>query len=91
MNNKNLGIIITIVTILLCGLPGLISICSGVVLAFNTSNFDEPLVGAIFTLSSLCIGLIFVAIPVTAGLITFRNRSQEVIKLPQNEPIPPPS
>lgn len=91
MNNKNMGIIITIVTILLCGLPGLISICSGVVLAFNTSNFEDPLLGVIFSLSSICLGMIFVAIPIIAGLITYRNRSHEVTTFPQDEPIPPPS
>jgi len=91
MNNKNLGIIITIVTILLCGLPGLISVCSGVVLAFNTTNFEDPVLGAIFSVSSLCMGLIFIAIPIIAGLITFRNRSQPITTLPQDEPIPPPN
>jgi hypothetical protein len=91
MDNKNLGIIITIVTILLCGVPGLISICSGVILAFSNPNFDDPVLGILFSFGSLCMGLIFVAIPVIAGFLTFRNRSKNVISLPQDEPIPPPS
>lgn len=90
MENKNLGIVITIVTTFLCGLPGLISICSGVVLAFSNPEFNDPVIGVFFSLSLLCTGLIFVAIPIVAAYFTFRNRSRTV-KPPSHEPIPPPS
>jgi hypothetical protein len=91
MDNKNLGIIITIVTILLCGLPGLVFICSGVILAFSKPIFDEPVIGLLFSFAPLCIGLIFLAIPIIAGFITFRNRPQIKTTIPTDEPIPPPS
>jgi hypothetical protein len=91
MENKNLGIVITIVTTFLCGLPGLISMCSGVVLAFSNPEFNDPVIGVFFSLSLLCTGLIFVAIPIVAAYFTFRNRSRTVKPPSGHEPIPPPS
>jgi hypothetical protein len=91
MENRNLGIILTLVAILLCGIPGLVSICSGVVLAFNKQNLDEPALGVLFTVSLLCSGLFFVAIPIAAGFLSLRSRSRDVEQLSKDEPIPPPS
>ena len=92
MENRDLGIILTLVTIVLCGIPGLVSICSGVVLAFNNLNFADPAIAVLFTVSFLCTGLFFVAIPVVAGFLTFRNRSRSAVEpLSKDDPIPPPN
>ena len=92
MENRNLGIILTLVTVLLCGIPGLVSICSGITIAFNNRNFADPVIAVLFTVSLLCTGLIFVAIPVVAGFLTFRVRSRSAVEeLSKDEPIPPPN
>lgn len=92
MENRNLGIILTLVSVLLCGIPGLVSICSGVAIAFNNQNFTDPAIGIFLALSLLCTGSFFAAIPVVAGFLTYRNRTQAGIEpLSRDEPIPPPS
>jgi hypothetical protein len=92
MENRNLGIILTLVTMVLCGIPGLVSICSGIAIAFNNQNFADPAIGVFFALSLLCTGLCFAAIPVVAGFLTHRNRTQAAVEpLSRDEPIPPPN
>jgi hypothetical protein len=91
MENRNLGIILTLVTVLLCGIPGLISICSAVILIFSNQNFEVPRLGVLLSLSLLCIGIFFIVIPFAAGLLTYRGRTQSIEPLSKDEPIPPPN
>jgi len=91
MENKNLGIAITVVAVLLCGLPGLASLCVGAIIAFGGPFLGEPRSDLLFSLSLLCAGLIFLIIPIVAGILTFRKRTPTIVAVPSGEPIPPPS
>lgn len=91
MDNKNLSIVATIVTVLFCGIPGLASLCLGVLVTFQGSMFANPRSDTLFSLSLLCIGVIFIAIPVVTGLLTFRKRPPKETNISPDEPIPPPS
>lgn len=77
--NKTTAIIITVLTSLCCGLPGLGLICFGgmaamgtqmpEVMANNASTPEEVMLGVVMF---LCGGLILLVIPVIAGIISFR-------------------
>ena len=91
MENKNLGIAITVVAVLLCGLPGLMSLCVGAIVAFDGPFLGEPRSDFLFSFSLLCTGLIFLIIPIVAGILTFRKRPPIKVDIPTDESIPPPS
>lgn len=83
-DKKKLGLIITIVTVLLCGCPGLCTMAFGAMLAMGNSMEDygwevtgNPTpVGFAF----LCVSVIMIAIPVVAGIYTFmQSRKQEEV------------
>ena len=95
-NNRNAGIIATIVTIVLCGLPGLAGLCFGLSFLFSgvTAGGDviemtqsEQTNLLVMGAASLCISVIFLLIPILVGFFTFRKKPAPVF----NEPIPPPS
>ena len=96
MDKKTTGIIATVVTALLCGCPGLASLCWGVIAAVASfvpgANIDiggssDPK-RALFTgLGAACLGIVFVAIPVVVGVVMLRKKpSPEIVS---NEPLPP--
>jgi len=99
MNNKNTGIIATVATAILCGCPGLLTLCWGALAAFVSfvpgANIDiggssDPQ-SALFTgLGALCAGVIFIAIPIVVGVVTLRKKPA-VVAPSDNEPIPPVS
>ena len=87
MNKKTGGIILTIVTVLLCGCPGL---CFGVFGAITAagkmplssdfpyiSDFGNPyseMAPSYLGFVLLFLALIFVAIPIVVGVLTLRNK-----------------
>ena len=99
MDKKTTGIIATIVATLLCGCPGLFSLCMGLVFVFAgavpDSNIDvmgssDPGAAIAFGVGGLCLGIIFVAIPIAVGFFMLRKQpgaSTEVIDF--DEPVPP--
>jgi hypothetical protein len=91
MKNKNFGIAITIVAVLLCGFPGLASLCLGLIVAIDRPFLGEPRSDLLVSFSLLCISVIFLAIPIVAGFINFRKRTPAKVDIPTDEPIPPPS
>ena len=76
--NRTTAIIITTVTALCCGLPGLGLICTGTLaavgsqmpeaMAGNPSTPEEVLLGAIMF---GCVGIILLVIPVATGVASF--------------------
>ena len=97
MDRRTTGIIATVVTALLCGCPGLFSICWGGIAAvvsfmpgadINIGGSSDPTTALITGVGALCVGVIFVAIPIAVGFIMLRNRP-EVAEPVSNEPIPP--
>ena len=83
--NKNTGMIATGVTALLCGCPGLFALCWGgiaaVVSFMPNANIDiggssDPSAALFSGLGSLCLGLVFLAIPVAVGFFTLRKKPE---------------
>lgn len=94
--NRTTAIVITVVTALLCGCPGLALAALGVMAAMgsqmpevmvqNPNNPQDVLVGSGMF---ICIGGVLILIPVIAGILSMRYaRSTETAV---NEPIPPAS
>jgi hypothetical protein len=100
MDKRTTSIIITLVTVLLCGCPGLFGLCFGAsfVLAgvvpgadINIQGSNNPPADAIkIGLISLCLGIFFVAIPAVAAFVTLRKK-KTAAPVSFNEPIPPAS
>ncbi len=86
--NRKTGLILTILTLVLCGIPGMLT-CLGSFLVANfglladqaqlklDTNLDKTPV--IWTgLGGICVGVILIAIPVLVWLWTRRHKSAEV-------------
>lgn len=99
MENRNTAIIATLLTILLCGCPGLFSLCVGAsasLAAFspdseiNIQGMDGPAAALAFGLGFLCLGLVLVVIPAAVGYFTLRNKpAARYSESDLNEPLPP--
>jgi hypothetical protein len=81
--DRNTGIIITIVTAILCGCPGLFSCFWGLlasVISFipgadiDIGGSSEPVAALLSGLGAVCVGVIFVAIPIAVWFFTVRNK-----------------
>jgi len=90
------GIIATIVSVLLCGLPGLFGLCLGTLMAviglvpgaeIDFFGSSEPRRVIMAGLAVLCLGVIFVAIPLVVWSVTLRKKAPRVTS--PEEPIPP--
>jgi hypothetical protein len=96
MENRQAGIIATVVTALLCGCPGLFSICFGAIMAFvsfipgadiDIGGSSDPMAALVSGLGALCIGVVFVAIPIAVGFFMLRKKPAE--SFVSDEPLPP--
>lgn len=88
-DKKRLGLIITIVTVLLCGCPGLCSLAFGAMTAAGNVDVgsSSPAWVGIFT---LCVGLMMIAIPVAAGIYTLmQSRKEKDIENIEDIEVPP--
>jgi hypothetical protein len=81
--NRNTGLIITIVTAILCGCPGLLACFGGlltsVVSFIPDANIDmfgssDPTAALLWGLGGACAGLILIAIPVAIWYFTVRGK-----------------
>jgi hypothetical protein len=91
MQNKNLGIAITIAAVLLCGLPGILSLCAGSLVAINVLFLEGPKSDSSIGLGLLCASAFLIVVPIVAGILTLRKRTPPKVAIPDDEPIPPPS
>ncbi len=100
MDKRTTGLIATIATALLCGCPGLFGLCLGgaSVLASLVPGADidvfgsnDPAAATTMGIVSLCLSVIFIAIPIVVGVITLRKPPEAVapIVTPVSEPKPP--
>jgi hypothetical protein len=85
MNNKNTGMIATVAAALLCGCPGLLALCWGslsAVVSFvpgadiNIGGSNDPSSALYAGLGTLCVGILFIAIPVAVGFFTLRKKPE---------------
>jgi len=95
MNNKNTQLIATIAAVVLCGCPGLFGLCFGLTSVFasftpgaeiDVFGSSDPQSATVMGLVTLCVSVIFIAIPI---ITWFATRRKEPATLPDNEPIPP--
>lgn len=101
MDKKNVGMIATIATALLCGCPGLFGLCFGAtsVLASLMPGADidvfgssDPTAATTMGIVSLCLSIIFIAIPIVVGIVTLRKPKDDkavVDVKPVEEPVKP--
>jgi len=96
MDKRTVGIIATIATALLCGCPGLFGICWGGIAAIasfvpgaeiDIGGSSDPTTALYSGLGALCIGVIFIIIPIAVGILTLRKKNEKEMNF--NEPIPP--
>jgi hypothetical protein len=98
MNNKNTAIIATLIAALLCGCPGLVSLCMGLITAVASripgSQIDivgshDPGTALATGIALLCGGAIFILIPIVVGILLLRKKPAPAPAPTSNEPIPP--
>ena len=96
--NRNNAIIITVVAALVCGCPGLIACFGGAILAVLSRIPDTQYSGGLNPSSALggglggiCLGIVFIAIPIVVGVVLLRKKpaAADATVIPPSEPIPP--
>lgn len=96
MDRRTTGIIATVVTVLVCGCPGLAGFCLGgiftIVSFIPEANIDiwgrnDPRTALFSGIVGLCVGILFIAIPFVVGYFTLREKPSE--SPISDEPIPP--
>lgn len=94
--NRQTATILTIVTTVFCGCPGLGALCFGALSAvagmtpgaeINIFGSNEPQSAILFGLGTACLGLLLVAIPIVIGLVTLRRKAESIPTT--DEPMPP--
>jgi len=85
-DKKRIGLIVTLVTTLLCACPGLIAVLIGAGVSF--SGGTQSNLGLAVAIAFICIGVVLVLIPVTAGIYTWMQ-SRRSVQLEDLE-VPPP-
>jgi len=101
MDKRTAGIIATVATALLCGCPGLFGICWGAIAIpvsfvpganIDIGGSNNPQAAFTAGIVGLCLGLIFIAIPIAVGYFTLRNQpaASTVISAPPAGPSTPP-
>ncbi len=84
MEKKTIGIVIFVLTILCCGLPGLCGLCAGplyvIAGAVPGSEIDifgsnDPSAAIAYGIGTICLSVLFIAIPVVVGFLTLRKQS----------------
>ena len=101
MDKKNTGIIATVAAALLCGCPGLFGLCMGstsLIASFipgaeiDVFGSSDPAAASTMGVVSLCLSVIFIAIPIVVGVVTLRKKPEEEVVVPvSDEPLPPAS
>ncbi len=93
MDKKTTGIIATVATTLLCGCPGLFLCLFGALstAGLGTFNLNERAGGIPrgVGISILCVGILFVVIPIAVAFFTLRTKKTPEV-LPVETPPPPP-
>ena len=98
MNNRNTTLIATIVAVVLCGCPGLFGLCFGLTSVFaslvpgaqiDVFGSSDPQSATTMGIVSLCLSVIFIAIPFGTWFMLRRREMANGIS--DQEPMPPAS
>lgn len=101
MNNKNTGLIATVAAVVLCGCPGLFMCLFGAISVFaslvpgadiNIGGSNSPAAAAGMGIGTLCLSIIFIAIPIAVWYFMLRNKPAAAASTPVDQgPLPPAS
>ena len=84
--DRNTGLITTIVSAVICGCPGLFGCFMGSLFAvisfipdadIDIGGSSEPMAALFTGLGGICVGLIFIAIPIAVWYFTVRGKPAE--------------
>jgi hypothetical protein len=93
MNNKNTRMIALVVAVLLCGCPGLLALCWGSLAAvvsfipgadINIGGSSDPSAALSSGLGSVCLGILFLAVPLAVGFFALRKQPDAVNDTPND-------
>ena len=100
MDKRTTGIVATVASALLCGLPGLCICVFGAWAATGTMPYNtefgtqtsEGVLPSSYGFIALCLAIILILIPVLVGFLTLRRRPEaEPTTVSPEEPLPPAS
>lgn len=81
--NRTTAIVVTVVSVLFCGCPGLFACFWGAIAAsvsfmpgatIDIGGSSDPTTALLTGLGSICGGILFVAIPIIVGVVTLRKK-----------------
>ena len=88
-DKKKVGLIVTAVTAVLCGCPGLCLLVFGALTATGSDYVNTYGNSTLLGVGLLCFGLIMAVIPIGAGIYTFlQSKKEEPVEVIK-EDIPP--
>ena len=99
MEKRTIGIVATVVTALLCGCPGLASLCFSAYMAYlgaspaaaASADINDPRTTLVVGIGLLCLSILAVAVPFVVGFFTLREKPipAKDLVIDIDEPIPP--
>ena len=96
MDKKTTGIIATVAAALLCGCPGLASLCFGAMFAVASQvpgaeidmfGSKDPAQALNYGIGGVCVGIVFIIIPIVVGFLMLRKKPEAAPV--SDEPMPP--
>lgn len=99
MNNRTVGIILTVVTVFCCACPGFgLCIAGAMGLAgvpftttINDQSTTEPMAAPV-AIGLMCLSVILIVIPIAVGFFILRNKPAPApVAQDLNDPLPPAS
>jgi hypothetical protein len=94
-DKKKVGLIVTAVTVLLCGCPGACLLVSGATMTAGGSlpsgNLGSNGNSIVVGITSLCFGLLMILVPIGGGIYTFiqSQKEKEIVEDEEIVEIPP--
>jgi len=102
MDKRTTGIIATVAAALLCGCPGLASLCFGAMFAVTSQipgaeidmfGSKDPAQALNYGIGGVCVGIVFIIIPIVVGFLMLRRKPEATVApppaSPPDEPMPP--
>ncbi|MEW5870498.1 MAG: hypothetical protein AB1894_14575 [Chloroflexota bacterium] len=98
MDKRTTGMIATIAATLVCGCPGFFALCMGLIMALasqvpgadiDIAGSSDPTTALITGIGTLCVGVVFIAIPIVVGVLMLRNKPAAEPMPNWDEPVPP--
>ena len=98
--NRTVAIVLTVATVIACGLPSIVLMCLGALALLGTqipevmaqnpgSTTEEVVLGAVMF---LCVGAVLLIVPVLVGIFSFRlSKKEEGTSIDTIDYIPPAS